>query len=822
MAQYASGSIRFNGLGSDYNFDEMIDKLLKIESRQVTQLVQWKGDWQARLDALKELRGELMNLQSTLKSINSMDKFLVKATSSTDDKVATAVANGDAMNTNYKVEVERLATYSTWTTSPGWTAKDTVVADQSGTFSYSYKGIHRTLSVPKGTTVEGLLKLINNDSKNPGVRAQTIQTVDGISLQLRGMDTGKNNTLVIRDTSNLNGLDLNLEAANYQDGESWAELTNKFKGSNPATANSINASINDSTENKTFIYTVNGTRHIVEIEPGESVSDLVTKINTKTPGIATLTPQDSNNDENTEYVFRMEKPNSVYSAVWDKEWHESNPGTGPMETLLGKEFGSPNDKILNDGDPDMTLQFEVNSTDGEAPNNASYSISVNKDTTLNGLVNQLKFQLGERADVKIVEGSTPGTYQLQVGFKDKTHRVTVESGSLEDFSYTPPSSEGWQVVHGDNALVRINDYPAEASGKWLEVPGNTLKADEVIPGVTFNLLKRGETNISVYNDTEAMTENIQSFVDAVNSFRTLLMAYTKYDEEKETVDLEYSESLFDMQKGGLLQGNYGVQFVASRLKECIARSATGFLPRVYDAEGYAISGDVFSALSQIGITTCANESEVEYGLLQINYIEGVYGSKSLEQALKEDPEAVAELFATKGEGRSNTDKFHFDSYLAGITKAGVHEVEYEIDDNGNILWATVNGEAASFNNETHLITASSGTAKGLAVNVANYEEAGTHSGSVSIKEGKINDVLSLLEGTEGMLGSNGTFRNIEKNYEGIISNLEKKIKTEDTRLQKWEQTMILKFSRLETVLARYNQIQSDLDSQIAQLPKSSK
>ena len=91
MPVYASGSVRFNGLGNDTNFDEMIEKLYKIESRQVNQLMRWKSDWQTRLDAFKQLRGELMNMQSSLTKLNSMSKFMAKTAVSSDDKVASAV-----------------------------------------------------------------------------------------------------------------------------------------------------------------------------------------------------------------------------------------------------------------------------------------------------------------------------------------------------------------------------------------------------------------------------------------------------------------------------------------------------------------------------------------------------------------------------------------------------------------------------------------------------------------------------------------------------------------------------------------------------------
>lgn len=817
MVQYASGSIRFSGLGSDYDFDSMISKLAAIESRQATQYANWRKDWQLRLEAIKAIRGELMNMQTTLRSLNSMSKFLIKSTTSSDDKVATATADADAMNSSYKVEVNRLATYSTWTRDTGLKKKDDPVNEVRGTFSYSYKGQYRTIEVPKGTTIEGLTRLINNDSKNPGVRAQLIQSADGIAFQLRALDSGKSNTLVIRDTTHLNGLDLALSPENYEDGENWAELTTDFTDGTDV--------INSTGETKTFVYTVGDVRRTIEVPDNANINDLIDLINAQDPDLASLKWNAGANA----YRFHLEKENTSYSMAYTRN---SNNDPEPMEQLLGYldefnnpvaplDFDSPESKILPDGAPGTNYNFIVNSSDGSEPHNKSYSISVPADMTLNGLVNSLKLQLGDRADVKIVQSERdPSKYSLKVEMKDTVHRVTVEDGTLEDFAYKPPVALGWDVQHGDNARVRINDYPS--GGGWMEVASNTLKSGEVIPGITFNLLKEGVTNIGVSNDTTSMTENIMKFVDAVNSFRTVLMQYTQYDSEKESVDPEYAESLFEMQKGGLLQGNYGIQTVESRLKTAVAGSATGFLPRVYDTSGYAVSGDVFSSLSQIGITTNASSGESLYGLLEINFISNAKGSKTLEEALQQDPEAVARLFAASNEGSSNSDYFHYDSHIATVTKGGTHTVEYKIDVDGNIYDAYINGQKASIDNERKVITSTAGVAKGLAVNVVEYEQIGEYKGTVSIKEGKINELLGMLEGSEGILGANGTLRNLEKNYQGIIDGIEDKLRREDERLQKWEKNMLLRFSRLETVLAKYNQMQSDLDTQMAQLGNNKK
>jgi flagellar hook-associated protein 2 len=69
----------------------------------------------------------------------------------------------------------------------------------------SYAGKATTLSVPAGTTAQGLVNLINNNvDLGDDVRAKLISDGSGYYLQLRGMDLGAGNTVEVT-TSTLTG-----------------------------------------------------------------------------------------------------------------------------------------------------------------------------------------------------------------------------------------------------------------------------------------------------------------------------------------------------------------------------------------------------------------------------------------------------------------------------------------------------------------------------------------------------------------------------------------------------------------------------------------
>ncbi|MCP4716531.1 MAG: flagellar filament capping protein FliD, partial [Deltaproteobacteria bacterium] len=77
----------------------------------------------------------------------------------------------------------------------GFIDQDTTpVTTETSSFSYTYNGKQRTLSVDDGTTLSQLVDQINNDSLNPGVTASIIDDGSGLStayhLVLTGDDTG--------------------------------------------------------------------------------------------------------------------------------------------------------------------------------------------------------------------------------------------------------------------------------------------------------------------------------------------------------------------------------------------------------------------------------------------------------------------------------------------------------------------------------------------------------------------------------------------------------------------------------------------------------
>lgn len=780
MTVFGSGSVTINQLTSELDFKGMIADLAKVEGRQAEQLLRWRSDWSLRVEAFSLIREELTNLRSTLASINSIDKFLVKNCDTSKAEVATASATGKALDGIYNLNVNQIATSSSWSLETSAQSKFDEV-NSSGVaqeLTYTYKGKQNTITVPSGTTMEGLINLINKNPNNPGVKAAYVQSPNGLVFQLRGMDTGSNSLLTI-DSSTVSALPV----TNVQ--HSWNMTPNT------ATLNKVfaddDASVNTATENTSFTFTHNGTTHTVTTPPGQKLSELITAINTKVGS-------------------------NIASSI--------TSGAGVTLKLTADDIPAN----LSLTSPELSNYYADNTTKvNETGGTVTYSYELfGKTETVQlrdeGTLPELRDAINAKhpGAASIVDDGTGNGVKLAINIPDKTGSIAVSAGSSnQTLTNAPPTADSWLIQYGQNAQVQLNGWPAPPN--WLESETNSLS--NIVEGLNINIRSAGTTTINVALDTATIVENVTSFVDAVNKFRSLTKALTEVDSDKKVLEQQYTESLFEMQKGSLLTGNYGIQLIASRLKQGVAGSATGFEYRADPA--VSDYGDVFNSLSQIGIMTNSDPANKMYGMLEIKQFADDKGGMTFLQALEKDPEAVAELFAAKDQGKSHSPSFGYNSHPSGITKPGSYEVTYKKEADGSIT-GTINGMPAVYYEDTKQLglMSSGNAASGLLVDIYDLpQNAGdSFTGTVSIREGKINELLNMLDGEEGILNKQkGSLGILERNYNSIIDNIDKKITREDERLSKWEQTMILKFSRLEATLARYNSIQEGLKSQLEQL-----
>ena len=404
----------------------------------------------------------------------------------------------------------------------------------------------------------------------------------------------------------------------------------------------------------------------------------------------------------------------------------------------------------------------------------------------------------------------------------------------------------WKNTDGVDAKVRIDGWPdagATPPDDWLYLSNNVI---DHIPGLTINILGQGTSVIDVSLDTEAVSENINKFVDATNQLRILMKELTDYNDSAMTVDSDYADSQFDTQKGGVLMGNYGMQLMMSKMKSFIFSKPTGFEYLAKDANGVVLSGDLFSSLAHIGIKTDDQQGSPTYGLLVFeNNIKVMTGNGvemiTFEKALEMHAQGIGELFAADCAPSVDGYDFGYFSHLPGFTQAGSYEISYEVDGSGVVDHTTVliNGVQVdcTFDSSNQLTVTGDHPAKGLVLDIYNTTptdpmdpdpDVRRHTSAVRLKSGFLPGLINMLDSdfldpdSGDKDTRKGTLSVLITQYQNIIQGINDKIAKEDERLTIWRRRMDQRFANLEATLKLYAGLQAQLESQINAMSGSAK
>ncbi|WP_461208832.1 flagellar filament capping protein FliD [Desulfocurvus sp. DL9XJH121] len=415
-----------------------------------------------------------------------------------------------------------------------------------------------------------------------------------------------------------------------------------------------------------------------------------------------------------------------------------------------------------------------------------YSVALSANASLQDLVDAINSNPDSKADVRAATINDGTGHHLQIYGMDMgaANAITIDASTLTGLS----ASDFDNTQAAQSARIKVDGFPL-AADEWIERNTNTIS--DVIKGVTLDLHDEAtDITITIGTDTDAIKEKIVDLVEAINSVLIKIQDLTSVKVESET-----------KATGSLMTGNYGVDMVKSNIKNITASAALGF--EYYDADTGL--GDLYSALSQIGIATDPDESSETFGQLIID--EG-----ELDEALDTDAQAVIDLFACTEDGTTDSTDMTYVSSVEGITKGGDHKVEYEVV-GGQIVWATVNGEEALVSD--NLITGQYGNSgAGLAVRVNNLAD-GTYSGTVSVKQGKIGQLADMLADMTD--SEDGILVIIGENYDSIVANTQESIDQEEDRLTLYEDRLRERFATLEKVLTELKAINTSLETTLKSL-----
>jgi flagellar hook-associated protein 2 len=286
------GNLTFGGISSGLPTQEIIEKLLDLERRPITQLETRKGQFNSRLEIFSDLAAKTRTLRDRLRDLDNLallgatpsidEEFSRFSATSTDDDIVSATATGSALPVTLDVRVTDLATAER-RVSQGFALRTTGVG--TGTFAIQVgSGPTTTLTIDSSNnTVEGLVQAIN--AADAGVTASILNDGSGTPFRIviQGNDTGSANALTI--TPSLAGgtapVFVTTQAADD------AEIVLDPDGGNPITINSATNTFSDVLTGVSLTVSklsADGTSERITVAPDidgivDAISEIVTAFN---------------------------------------------------------------------------------------------------------------------------------------------------------------------------------------------------------------------------------------------------------------------------------------------------------------------------------------------------------------------------------------------------------------------------------------------------------------------------------------------------------------------------------------------------------------
>lgn len=198
-------SIVSTGIGSGLNIASIVQQLVAAEAAPVeTRIGQQEARAQSKLSAFGSLKSALADFRDTLENMNSLDSFLVRKSSSTNEDLFTSTLGDTALPASYSVEVVQLARAQKLT-SGAFGDADTAVG--TGTLTIAVGPASFDIEVTtENNTLAGIRDAINNAVNNSGVAATIVNADAGSYLILSAENSGASNSMVITQTGGDGGL----------------------------------------------------------------------------------------------------------------------------------------------------------------------------------------------------------------------------------------------------------------------------------------------------------------------------------------------------------------------------------------------------------------------------------------------------------------------------------------------------------------------------------------------------------------------------------------------------------------------------------------
>jgi flagellar hook-associated protein 2 len=210
-------AITFGGVGSGIDTEKIISGLISASQGPLQQVTTQQAQTQAAISSVSDIGNLLSKLKDSLTALDTTQEVgSFKASSS---KTAVAVsATGSAKPGSFQIDVTQLASsYKAYSDSLGVTQSNAAL-NQSGTLSLAIGDKTADIAISAGDSLDTVIGKINAS----GLRVSASSFFDGkeFRMQLRGLDTGKENDVLVTESGTTFGFANNVKSSGAD-----AELT---------------------------------------------------------------------------------------------------------------------------------------------------------------------------------------------------------------------------------------------------------------------------------------------------------------------------------------------------------------------------------------------------------------------------------------------------------------------------------------------------------------------------------------------------------------------------------------------------------------------
>lgn len=230
--------------------------------------------------------------------------------------------------------------------------------------------------------------------------------------------------------------------------------------------------------------------------------------------------------------------------------------------------------------------------------------------TLQGLANAIN-----EANAGVSAGviDTGSGFQLVLSADDTGEANAVNISVSEEAGAPGLSRFAFDTADPDNMAgmrqtIEAADARLEINGVEISRPTNTI--ENLVDGLTFTITGEGASTIKVTQDTGAVAERVQAFVDKFNELQNTIRELSSFNAETG--------------QGSILTGDATVRTIQNQLKQVL----TNVIPGLENAN--------VRSLADVGISTDFRTGELQFD------------STRFQQQLRENPNDVTALFAEQG------------------------------------------------------------------------------------------------------------------------------------------------------------------------------